>query len=108
MYIAATTYTIQPDRKAEMLALLRDKTAGKEAESLLMKIPGVTGYCSLAKPDADEGIIMITYETEAQAKAAPTTPEYQPYVRSAYTAKLLSYMVQGSMNRQVYEVTSQA
>jgi hypothetical protein len=24
-----------------------------------MKIPGVTGYCSLAKPDSDEGIIMF-------------------------------------------------
>ena len=88
-----------------MLALLRDQSARQEGEALLMKIPGVAGFHSLVKPDADEGLMMILYGTEAQAKASLTTPQYQAYITSAYTAKVVSCMVQGSMNRQIYEVT---
>ena len=106
MYIAATTYTIQPGKKNEMLAI--SDSAKKEADSLLMKVPGVTGYYSLVNVDGDEGIVMIIYATEAQAKAGSNTPQNQAYMAAPYTAQLVSCMVPGSMSRKVYEVLAQA
>lgn len=107
MHIVTVTYAIQPEKKEEMRALLHDQAAAQEALSLLMQIPGVTGYYSLLKPDADEGVALYLYATEAQAQAAPTTPQYQPFITSAYSHRLLNCMVQESITRQVYEVTAQ-
>lgn len=106
MYIAATTYTIQPGKKDEMLAI--SDSAKQEADSLLMKVPGVTGYYSLVNADGDEGLIMIIYATEAQAKAGSTTPQNQAYMTAPYTAQLLSCIVPGSMSRKVYKTLAQA
>jgi len=81
MHMVTVTYAIQPEKKEEMRALLHDQAAAQEALSLLMQIPGVTGYYSLLKPDADEGIVLYLYATEAQAQAAPTTPNTNPLLR---------------------------
>jgi quinol monooxygenase YgiN len=105
MYIAVISYAIQPEKKEEMLALLHDESAAQEALSLLMKIPGVTGYYSLVTPEGDKGLAVYLYASEAQAKAAPSTPEYQAFITSPYSTKTLSCAVQGSVNRQIYEVT---
>lgn len=107
MYIAAITYTIQPEKKEELIALAHDTEAAQEALALLMKIPGVIGYYSLLKPGADEGIALYLYATEAQANEAPTTPQYQPFITSEYARNMLNCMVPGSITRQIYEVTGQ-
>lgn len=107
MHMVTVTYAIQPEKKEEMRALLHDQAAAQEFIALLMQIPGVIGYYSLLKPDADEGIALYLYATEAEAQAAPTTPQYQPFITSAYSQKLLNCTVPGSMKRQIYEVTGQ-
>jgi hypothetical protein len=79
LHIVTVTYAIQPERKEEMIALLHDQAAAQEFIALLMQIPGVTGYYSLLKSDANEGIALYLYATEAQA--APTTPNTNPLLR---------------------------
>jgi len=93
-------------KKDEMLAI--KDLAKKEADSLLMEVPGVTGSYWLINSDSDEGIVMIKYATEAQAKAGPTTPQHQAYMTAPYTVQLQSCIVPGSMSRKVYEVVTQA
>lgn len=107
MHIVAVTYAIPPEKKKEMRALLHDQAAAQEFIALLMQIPGVIGYYSLLKPDADEGIALYLYTTEAEAQAAPTTPPYQPFITSAHSQRLLNCTVPGSLTRQIYEVTGQ-
>lgn len=106
MYIAVTTYTIQPERKEEIVALLRDQNAAQASVALMMQVPGVTGYYALVNPETGEGLTLILYATEAQAKAGQSTAQGQAYATAAYTSQVLSSVAPGSMHRQIYEVAA--
>jgi quinol monooxygenase YgiN len=97
MYVAQNTATIQPERLDEAIRIYRDEVLPR-----IKHLPGLQSIRVLVDRTTGTAIAIATYDTEAHARAAETTPQYQQ-VRGLLTPLLTS-----PPQRMFYEVALEA
>ncbi len=97
MYVAQNTATVQPDQLDEALRIYRE-----EVLPVIKQIQGLQSVRVLVDRNTGAVISSATYDNEANAQAAGTSPQYQQAV--SRLAPLLTSQPQ----RVVYEVALEA
>lgn len=93
MHASVTTAKVQPGKVDEAIALWR--------ESVAPEIPGLQGSREayvLADPKASEVVVIVTYDTEADAEVPVTSGKFQEMVAR------FEGLLDGEPVRNVYEV----
>ena len=97
MYVAQNTATIQPERLDEAIRIYRDEVLPR-----IKQLPGLQSIRVLVDRTTGTAIAIATYDTEADARAADTTPQYQQVVG------LLAPLLTSPPQRMFYEVALEA
>jgi len=92
MYARVTIIRFPPDLKAEVSRVARGLAPVLEQQR------GFEGFQVLMDPNADEGIIVSLWETEADAEASETKPSYIGQM------SMMSSFLYESLDPKTYEV----
>ena len=94
MHARVVTSQLQPGKKDEWIAIIRDSIV-----PALRQQQGFKGFVTLADTNSDKSIAYSMWETEADLKASETSGFYQEQV-----AKLKSVLAAPPV-REIYELT---
>ena len=97
MYVAQNTATVQPERLDEAIGIYREQVLPR-----IKQLPGLQSIRVLVDRTTGTAIAIATYDTEADARAADTTPQYQQVVG------LLAPLLTSPPQRMFYEVALEA
>jgi quinol monooxygenase YgiN len=97
MFVAQNSATVQPDRLDEALRIYREQVL-----PLIKHLQGLQRVQLLVDRTTGAAIAIATHDTEAHARAAETTPQYQQ------TVGLLTPLLTSPPQRRFYEVALEA
>lgn len=93
MYISLVTATAQPDKVDEAIRVWRERVMPAVKE-----IPGIKSGRFMVNRATSTIVSSATYDTEAEAQSAGTSPQYQQAV------SFLTNLLTGPVERVVYEL----
>ncbi len=99
MYAAVLTFELQSGKRDELVAALNKSPVWEEVLPLLREIRGFKGVYTMLEPGTDKALMVVLYETEADAEAGGDSPQGKEV-----WAKFMSYVNMGSITRKVHEV----
>jgi heme-degrading monooxygenase HmoA len=94
-----STFELQSDKRAELVAALNKSPVWEEALPLLRQIRGFKGVYTMVEAGSDKALMVVLYETEADAQAGGDSPQAKEV-----WAKFMSYVKMGSITRKVHAV----